>query len=333
MRRFLYGHSGGGNSRVNLRVSGVAGGLFSGLAFALYSVLASRAMELPPLAGAAGFFTAPLAAAALNDGVSALWVFFYNLKKRHLGALRAGLGTGAGRLVIPGAVLGGPVANTLFLTALKNAGASWVLPVSALCPLFGCLFARLFLKQRISKKTALGMGVCILGTILVSLSRPAGTANLAAAFLCALAAAAFWALDGVCSAHAMKVMPPGAVLQIRQCISGSALLFVIMPALRSWPLLVKTAAAPLPALCLLFSSLFTALSYLNWYRANHLLGVAAGMSLNVTYVFWGVLLSALLFRQPPGFWNITGMLMATAGVWLIAGGQKIEIPGSVKIYK
>jgi drug/metabolite transporter (DMT)-like permease len=296
--------------------------VFSGLAYALYSVLAAQAMTLPPLAGTAGFFTVPLVAAAVNNGVSALLVFVYNLKKGYRGVLRAGLTTSPGRFVILGAVLGGPLANTLFLAALKTAGAAYVLPVSALCPLFGCLFARLFLKQQISKKTGLGMGICILGTALISLSRPLGTAGLSAAFLCALSAAAFWALDGVCSAPALKVMPLSAVLQIRQCVSGFVLLFIIMPMLRSWPLLVKLGTSPLPVLCLLLSSFFTALSFLHWYRANHILGVAAGMSLNITYVFWGILLSVILFRQTPGLWNVLGMLITTGGVWLITLGQR-----------
>jgi drug/metabolite transporter (DMT)-like permease len=278
-------------------------------------------MGLPPLAGAAGFFIAPLAVAALNDGVSAFWIFLYNLKRGYPGALRIGVGTQTGRLVILGAFLGGPLASALFLGALKKANAAYVLPISALCPLFGCLFARLFLKQCISKKTGLGMGVCILGTALVSLSRPSNTASPAEALLYALLAAVFWALDGVCSAHAMKLIPPSVALQIRQCVSGFVLLFVIIPMVHSWPLLAKVAAAPLPVLYLLLSSLFTALSFLNWYRANHLLGVAAGMSLNITYVFWGVLLSVFLFRQIPGFLNILGMLITTIGVWLITLGQ------------
>lgn len=318
MRIILYEPSCG----TGQRVSGAISGVVSGFSFALYSILAAWAMSLPPLAGAAGFFTASLTAAAFNDGVSVLWISFYNLRKGYGGALRAGLTTGPGRLVVVGAVLGGPLANTLFLTAVKNADAAYVLPVSALCPLFGCLFARLFLKQGISKKTGMGMGVCILGTALISLSRPSGQAGLAGAFLCALLAAVFWALDGICSAHAMKTVPPGAVLQIRQAVSGFLLLFIVIPLLRAWPLLAKTAAAPIPVLCLVLSSLCTAISFFNWYRANHLLGVAAGMSLNITYVFWGALFSALLFRQVPEIWNVLGMILTTAGVWFIASGQQ-----------
>jgi drug/metabolite transporter (DMT)-like permease len=303
------------------RISGAAGGVFSGFAFALYGVLAGRAMELPPLA-AAGFPAAPLAAAALNDSLSALWVFLANRRRAPGNTWKAVYTTKPGRLVILGGFLGGPLAGVLFLAAVKSAPAAYVLPVSALCPLFGCLFARLFLGQRISPKTALGMAVCVLGTVLTALSGGPERAGLPAPFFCALGAAALWALDGVCSAYAMRTMPPGAALQIRQCVSGFVLLALVMPLLRSWPLLVKTAAAPLPAFYLFSASLFTALSYLHWYRANRLLGVAAGMSLNTTYVFWGAALSALLSRQMPGAGNILGMAAVITGVRIITLGQK-----------
>jgi drug/metabolite transporter (DMT)-like permease len=312
----------GPSGATDRRICGIASGVFSGFSFALYSVLAAFAMKNPPLAGAVGFFTAPLAAAAINDSVSAFWLFLYNRQRGHRGILRTGFATKSGRLVILGAVLGGPLANSLFLAAMKSAGASLVLPFSALCPLFGCLFARLFLKQTISKKTGAGMGVCVLGAALVSLSGSRQTAGLSAAFFCALMAAAFWALDGICAAHAMKVLAPEEAIQIRQGVSGFVLLFLVMPLFRSWPLLAGTILSPLPATYLLASALFTALSYLNWYRANHLLGVAVGMSLNITYVFWGALLSVFLFRQLPGFWNVLGMLATIGGVTLIAFGQR-----------
>jgi drug/metabolite transporter (DMT)-like permease len=120
----------------------------------------------------------------------------------------------------------------------------------------------------------------------------------------------------------MKVLAPEEAIQIRQGVSGFVLLLLVMPLFRSWPLLAGTILSPLPAVCLLASALFTALSYLNWYRANHLLGVAVGMSLNITYVFWGTILSILLFRQLPGFWNILGMLATIGGVALITLGQR-----------
>jgi drug/metabolite transporter (DMT)-like permease len=122
-------------------------------------------------------------------------------------------------------------------------------------------------------------------------------------------------------------MAPGTALQIRQCVSGLVLLLLIIFPLGSWSLLAELVMSPIPAACLLASSFFTALSFLHWYRANHILGVAAGMSLNITYVFWGTVLSAMLFRQTPGLWRIVGMAFVMAGVVFIALGQRERKPG------
>ena len=40
------------------------------------------------------------------------------------------------------------------------------------------------------------------------------------------------------------------------------------------------------------------MSFMAWYRANAAVGCAVGMSLNVTYTFWGVLFCILFLNQP-----------------------------------
>ncbi|MDR1894865.1 MAG: DMT family transporter [Spirochaetales bacterium] len=309
----------GGESPPGGPSGGLLNGILSGLCFALYSLLAAGAMGLPPLAGEPGFFAAPLGAAGINDGLSALLLFIHHRRKGRRGIPGAALKTRHGRLVILGALAGGPLANTLYLAALKTAGTQ-AMPISALYPLFGCLFARLFLKQGISLRILAGMGICVLGAALVSLTGPPEP-GLSAGWLCALLAAAGWGLDGVCSAYAMEAMPPGAILLIRQSLSGFTLLFLALPLLGSWSLPVRTAAFPLTVLCLLGSSCFTVLSYLNWYRANHRLGVAGGMALNGTYIFWGAALSALWFRRLPSRENALGMILTLGGMALIALGR------------
>jgi drug/metabolite transporter (DMT)-like permease len=305
----------------------VYGGL-SGITFALYSIAAAYVMGREPLAGAVGYFTAPLAAAALNDSLSAGWLFLYNRymgpegRNRRGPGIRDALKGTPGRVIVLGAVIGGPLANSAYLAALKNAGPAYALPVSALSPLFGGLFAFLFLKQRISRQTALGMIIGVLGVVLLTQNSSQNTGGLSSALALAFLAAAGWGADAVCAAYAMKVVPPETAIQIRQCVSGLVLLVVAGPVLRGWSLLGETIRSPLPAACLLAASFFTAVSFLCWYKANHSLGVAAGMSLNITYILWGALFSALLLGQAPGLWQILGTLTVFVGVVLLAFGQR-----------
>ena len=71
------------------------------------------------------------------------------------------VGSFAGKMVILASLLGGPIANGAYLLGIALAGAA-AIPISALNVIFGTIFARIFLKQKLSKRVGLGMMGCVI---------------------------------------------------------------------------------------------------------------------------------------------------------------------------
>ncbi len=56
---------------------------------------------------------------------------------------------------------------------------------------------------------------------------------------------------------------------------------------------------------------------MEWYRSNAMVGTAIGMSLNITYALWGVLLSILFLGQPITTTIVVGSLVIIGGAILV----------------
>lgn len=75
--------------------------------------------------------------------------------------------------------------------------------------------------------------------------------------------------------------------------------------------------AGIPVVWLLVAGLAAAISFLTWYKSNALVGCAIGMSLNVTYAFWGVLFCVLFLGQELTFTIVTGSIIIVLGAVLV----------------
>ena len=221
--------------------TGLFMGVLSGLTYGIYSTLVVVAGQKEPLLSAAALVMAvTFVTCGLNDLIAGLWLLIYNAKNGKLAELGRSVNTFPGKMVIIGALLGGPLANGAYLLGLSMAGAS-AIPISATCALFGALFGWLFLKQKPDFRVVVGMIICVAGAVIINLVKPEGVTNFTLGIICAFVAAISWGLEGVVSSFG------GAILDCD----------------------------------------------IAWYKANSTVGCAIGMSLNVTYAFWGVVLSVL----------------------------------------
>lgn len=99
-----------------------------------------------------------------NDLFAGIWLTLYNMKKKQLREMWAAIHTFPGKMIVLGALLGGPMANGAYLAGLSMAGA-YAIPITATCSLFGAVFAWIFLKQKPTKKVAAGMVLCVAGAL------------------------------------------------------------------------------------------------------------------------------------------------------------------------
>ncbi|MBM7712342.1 DMT family transporter [Enterococcus xiangfangensis] len=298
------------------RVAGIGNGLISGLTYGVYSTLVMIASGFDPLVSAAGFLAAPFVCSGLNDLFAGIWLLFYNAKQGRLKELVRTLKTKPGKLLVVGFLLGGPIANGAYLVGLAMAGA-YAIPISATCSLFGALFAWIFLKQRPTKRVVFGMVLCVFGAIIINWVAPEGTPNFTMGIICALIAAVAWGLEGVFSSFGGAMIDTDVAVNLRELISGLVVLILIVPLVGGMKLLGSTLTAGIPIIWLVLSGLSAAVSFVCWYKANSMVGTAIGMSLNVTYAFWGVLFCVLFLGQTLTTTIVLGSIIIVLGAIIV----------------
>ena len=82
-------------------------------------------------------------------------------------------------------------------------------------------------------------------------------------------------------------------------------------------LLGGTFGAGLPLIWLALSGLSAAVSFVCWYKSNSTVGCAIGMSLNVTYAFWGVLFCVMFLGQQLTSTIVIGSIVIVFGAILV----------------
>lgn len=119
------------------------------------------------------------------------------------------------------------------------------------------------------------------------------------------------------SSYGGAMIDTDVATNIRQLFSGLVDLVIIVPLVGGLGLLGGTMSAGIPALWLAVSGLSAGASFLLWYKANSTVGCAIGMSLNVTYAFWGVLFCILFLGQPVTTTIVVGSVVIIFGAILV----------------
>lgn len=295
---------------------GIWSGIISGLTYGIYTTLVMVAGYYEPLVTAAGLLAAPYVCSGLNDLFAGIWLSIYNIKRGRMAEVWQCLKTRPGQMIVLGSLLGGPVANGAYLVGLALAGA-YAIPISATCSLFGAIFSWIFLKQRPTKRVVAGMIICVSGAIIINWVEPEGTKNFTLGIICALIAAICWGLEGMFSSSSGEELEPEISVNLRELISGIVDLAIIVPAVKALSLLAGTLQAGIPVIWLLVAGLSAAVSFLTWYKSNALVGCAIGMSLNVTYTFWGVLFCVLFLGQELTVTIVAGSIIIVLGAVLV----------------
>ena len=303
-------------ARKKFKRIGITTGLISGLMYGLYTTFVLIAGYYKPLAGAVGLFAAPYVTSGLNDLFAGIWLTVYNIKTGRIREIGRSLKLFPGKIILLGSLVGGPIASGAYLMCLAMAGA-YAIPISAMYILFGALFARIFLKQKITKRVMLGMLVCVAGAIIINWTKPEGSDNFTLGIIFSFIAAICWALEGVFATYGGAMIDTDVAVNLRQLISGIVDLFVIVPIVGGLGLLGGTLMAGIPAIWLAVSGLSAAVSFLCWYKSNSTVGCAVGMSLNVTYAFWGVFFCILFLGQAVTPTIVIGSIVIVFGAILV----------------
>ncbi len=298
---------------------GILAGAFSGLSWGIDALLISFVL----LALGSDTLSTTLTVSMLHDGFAALWLLLLLLLRGRLKEIRIALKQRDALYCMLGALLGGPVAMTCYLLSIATAGVAVTTTVTACYPLLGAALSVLILKEKVGRRTWIGLSLCLVGIALTAYSPEEGSMGSFAwnSLLFAGLAAVGWASESVVCAYGMRadgIAPPTALL-IRESTSAIAYL-VIISVFTFWingeeaESIQQLFTISRPTALLLLTAFIGMSSFLAWYTAIDTIGPARALGLNVTYSVWGVILAALFLDQPPSLWVLLGSLIILLGV-------------------
>lgn len=308
-------------------------GLTSGLLWGLDTVILGIALSMSPYIGTAEAIAyAAIVSSALHDIFCAIWMFIYMGIKGRLKDTWAALKTRSGKVVILGALLGGPIGMTGYVIAIDNIGAGYTAIISSIYPAVGTFLSAIILKERMLPKQLIALFVAIGGIIAMGYISSGGGemgANPTLGFIAALAAVIGWGSEAVICGWGMKddSVDNETALQIRETTSGLVYALVVLPLFGAWAFTAQ--AIPSVATGIIgLAALAGVTSYLFYYKSiSSPIGAAKSMALNISYSAWAVLFALILQGTIPSVASVICCIVILAGTILAASDWK-ELFGS-----
>ena len=304
---------------------GIGRGLLAGAAWGLDGVLMGMVLGLAPFTNNMSIFAAPLVGACLHDGFAALWLFIHNVINGQWRDYSRTLKTRPAKMIILAAILGGPIGMSGNLLGIYFAGASYTAAITAAYPAIGAILGSIFLKEKISHRVWGGIILAIIGSFIVGMVPPEGSAypHFYLGIGLAAIAAIGWALEGVMSTYGMDLVDSDIAIGIREATSFFVYIVAILPLFGgvAYQILADSFKTP-SGWYIALIGLVGATSFLSWYRAMNMTGVGRAMGLNVTFALWSVFFGWLLnnLQITPNL--IIGVVVISMGTILTIGNPK-----------
>lgn len=215
--------------------------------------------------------------------------------------------------VIIGALLAGPIGMQCNLYAVKYIGGGLTSSITAVYPAVSVILAIVFLKHKVSKKTIVGIALIIAGIFAQSYTSEQVN-SFYIGFLFALICAVAWGSESVLSSYAMSNnLTEIETLLIRQVTSFLAYLVIV---LFNGFSVSEVADVKLGGLIFIFV-LSNMISYIAYYMSINRLKPAKATGLNVSYVVWTVVFSAIFLGIGLSTLVIVTSLIIMLGVYII----------------
>ena len=215
--------------------------------------------------------------------------------------------------VIIGALLAGPIGMQCNLYAVKYIGGGLTSAITAVYPAVSVILAIVFLKHKVSKKTIVGIALIIAGIAAQSYTSEQVN-SFYIGFLFALICAIAWGSESVLSSYAMSNnLTEIETLLIRQVTSFLAYLVIVL--FKGFSV-TEVADVKLGGLIFIFV-LSNMVSYIMYYMSINRLKPAKATGLNVSYVVWTVVFSAIFLGIGLSTLVVITSLVIMLGVYII----------------
>lgn len=273
---------------------GIFFGLISGVLWAINSIVIG--IVLTTVGFGNYVIISPIIATFLNDLFSSLMIgldIVLNRKK----IVNYKIDFNNLSIILFASLLGAPIGMGGYVLSISFLGSAYTATFSVLYPVIGVVFARIFLKDKLSTQGMIGISISVIATMILSAGNENVIANLGLGFFGLLMCIIGWGLEGVILSQAMSNLDEKIILLIRQCTSVASFFLIL---LIGFPVLdiFKSVMSFNLILLTLFSALAGSLSYLSYYKAIHLLGPSKAMGLNMSYSAWTIIFGMLFLSQP-----------------------------------
>lgn len=297
-------------------------GLFSGILWGLDTVVLGIALSMSPYIGTAEAIAfAAIASSFLHDACSAIWLMLYMGAKRRLKDTLAALKTRSGKVVMLGALLGGPIGMTGYVIAINNIGAAYTAIISAFYPALGAFLSFVLLKERMDAKQIAALVAALVGVMAMGYISAGDSemGNTTLGLIGAVLAVVGWGSEAVLCAWGMRddAVDNETALQIRETTSALVYGIVVLPLFGAWGF-AASAAPSLATGVIALSALAGTASYLFYYKGISIIGAAKAMALNISYSAWAVVFGFVLQGVVPTPATLFFCVLILAGTVLAA---------------
>ncbi|MFA9397629.1 MAG: DMT family transporter [Clostridiaceae bacterium] len=311
------------NRDLHYAKSGIANCLISGMTWGIDAIALSYLLTQYPFNNPSTAMQAALVVAALHTGFSSLFILFYALHNGKIREFGRCLFSKAGIYIIIGAFCSGPLAMSGYLLGINMAGPSYTAVITSIYPAIGTILAIIFLKEKLNKRTLIGIMLCVLGSIATGTISPTTTLypRFYLGILFALLAALGWGLEGVFGAYVMDIVDPEIAILVRQTSSFIMYLVFVIPFIKGFNIFFSSFTSS-NMLLFIFLGLLCSTSYLSWYLGLSMIGVGRAMALNITYPIWVILLEWAIQGAMPSINLIIGCGIIILGAVFVSGNPK-----------
>lgn len=297
-------------------------GLFSGILWGLDTVVLGIALSMSPYIGTAEAIAfAAIASSFLHDAGCAIWLMIYMGAKRRLKDTLAALKTRSGKVVMLGALLGGPIGMTGYVIAINNIGAAYTAIISAFYPALGAFLSFVLLKEKMDGKQIASLVAALVGVMAMGYISAGDSemGNATLGLVGAVLAVIGWGSEAVLCAWGMRddAVDNETALQIRETTSALVYGIVVLPLFGAWDF-TASAAPSLATGVIALSALAGTASYLFYYKGISVIGAAKAMALNISYSAWAVVFGFVLQGTVPTPATVFFCVLILAGTVLAA---------------
>jgi len=227
-------------------------------------------------------------------------------------------------------LFGGPMAIFGSYMAMGYVGPVFAAITSLFYPVVGAVIARLWYKEKISARAALGMGIIILGGMVIYGPGLFGEMDLTSnhawlGYVGGVMSAIGWGAEGAVAARAMDVTDPDIGIQCRfsfEVLFWGALILPILAIFTDLPigaLITTTLTEGKALLWIVLASACHAYCYTSFYKSFSLIGVGRGEAVGNLYAVFALLFIAAFTLQLPQWYFLVGLVLTVLGSFVMFG--------------